>query len=291
MKKLVFGITSLMFILLVTIWVLSKGKTVTEKDQYFTIPRILTYHYDEDKRMSFEIFINNENSLIEFPLENSYFLVNNNSSYQLKDIEVSKKKNTISKEDIFYKYTITSSLLNVSKDDMVFDSCSLRIKNDAFTLECLIGYVGIYRKDYPKLDFTDLYGNYAYMDGELHLVGITIQLNADYKSLENVQIGSAFVPLRYIEEDVLYDSERTKGSLKHSVIATKEVEKIFLLEAKQNYYFLPISYSNLQLFTSGCILITIDGETHYIEDFTYLANDIYISDYNQTKKEGKIEYA
>lgn len=291
MKKLIFGVTLCMLVLLVTICILSKSKNVTEDDQYYTIPRILTYHYEKNKRMRFELFINNENNLIEFPEENSYFLVDEKSSYQLSDVEITKEKNYISKEEAFYKYIITAGLLNFSKEDMIFPNCFLRIKNGTFTLECPIGYVAIYKNDYPELDFTDLYGNYAYIKGELHLVGITIQLKESYKILNEVKIGPAYVPLQNIEKDMLYDSERLQGSLKHSVIAEKEVEDVFLLKARQNYYFLPVSYSNLALFTSGCILINVDGKTCYIEDFTYLANDICLSDYNQTKKEGKIIYA
>lgn len=291
MKKLIFGVTLSMLTLLVTIYIVSKTKTVTEEDKYYTIPRILTYHYEDNKRMSFEIFINNDNSLVEFPEKNSYFLIYNNSSYQLSDVEITKEKNNVSKEEVFYKYTITSNLLSFSKEDIIFNSCVLRIKNDTFTLECPIGYVAIYRKEYPELDFTDLYGNYAYIEGELHLVGITIQLENSYHALKKVLIGPAYVSLQHIEKDILHDSECLEGSLKHTVMAEKMVEEDFLLNAKQNYYFLPVSYSNLALFTSGCILLDIDGKTYYIEDFTYLANDISLSDYNQTKKEGKIIYA
>ena len=291
MKKLVLGITLSALALLIAIVIISQTKNVSDMDIFYTIPRILTYRYEPEKRMSFEIFINNENNLIEFPEENTYYLIDRKSSYQLREVEVSKEKNSISKEEIFYKYTVTCTILNFSEEDMIFPECFLKIKNDAFTLESLIGYVAIYKKNYAPLDFKDLYGNYAYIEGELHFIGLTIQLGEDYTTLSKVQIGSAFVNLDKIEADILYDSERLEGSLKHSILNENPQKGSFKLKAKQNYYFWPVSYPNLALFTSGCILVEVDDKICYIEDFTYLANDISIANYNHIRKEGKVTYA
>ncbi|MDE5855487.1 MAG: hypothetical protein K2H06_00405, partial [Anaeroplasmataceae bacterium] len=258
---------------------------------YYTIPRILTFHYEEKKTMSFEVFINNEHNLIEFVEENSYFLVDEKGTYQLNEVAVNKEKDYTSKEEVFFKYTLSCTLLNLSDKDMVFKNCFLRVKNDTFSLECPIGYVAIYKNEYQPLNFTDLYGNYAYIQGELHLIGITLQLDSAYKELNKASIGEAYVQLANIEQDKLYDSERLEASLKHSVVAEETEQMSYKLKAKQNYYFLPVSYPNLTLFTSGCILIQIDGKTYYIEDFTYLANEISIFGYPHTKKEGKVIYA
>ncbi|MDE6408136.1 MAG: hypothetical protein K2K48_00350 [Anaeroplasmataceae bacterium] len=291
MKKIIFGLTLTALILLGTIFILSKNKVPVNEDLYYTIPRILTYHYEENKKMCFEIFGNNENTLIEFVEENSYYLVDEKSSYQLNHVEVTKEKDYSSKEATFYKYTISCGLLNISDENIIFEDCSLKIKNESFTLECFIGYLAIYKGEYQELDFQDLYGNYAYIQNELYMVGITIQLAQAYKELMNVSIGPAYVDLMQIEQDQLYDSERLEGSLKHSVISEKKPQDGYKLKAKQNYYFLPISYPNLALFTKGCILLELDGKIYYIEDFTYLANDISISNYNHSKREGKVIYA
>ncbi|MDE5546004.1 MAG: hypothetical protein K2I88_00920, partial [Anaeroplasmataceae bacterium] len=236
MKKLILGVTLSSLILLGTIFIISKSKRPTNQDIYYTIPRILTYHYEENKKMCFEVFVNNENTLIEFVEENSYFLVDERSSYQLQDVLVTKERDYTTKEETFYKYTISCSLLNISNEDMIFKDCSLKVKNDSFTLECYIGYVGIYRQEYLPLDFNDLYGNYAYINGELHMVGFTIQFNEMYKELYNVTIGPAYVDFTKIEQDQLYDSERLEASLKHSLIAEKKNQDHFKLKAKQNHY-------------------------------------------------------
>lgn len=291
MKKFVLGITISACIALITIFVLSKNKNVENEDIYYTIPRNLSYHYEKNKKMSFDIFMNNESSLIEFPEENSYFLVEEQNSYQLNGVEVRKEKDYISSENVFYKYTITCDLLHLLEEDMIFKDCYLQIQNDTFTLEVYIGYVEIFNEEYSPLVFTDLYGNYAYVQGELHLIGITIQLDSSYKRLKQVIIGNAFVPLSYIEQDQLYDSERLESSLKHSVIMDKKSQEEYSLNSKQNYYFMPISYPKLALITSGCVVLEIDGEKYYIEDFTYLANDISIASYPHIKREGKIVYA
>ncbi|MDE7213842.1 MAG: hypothetical protein K2N42_04615, partial [Anaeroplasmataceae bacterium] len=92
MKKFILGVALSALIFLSVIFILSKRKVVTLEDKCYTIARILTYHYDEDKKMCFEIFINNENNLIEYVEENNYFLVDEKSSYPLNKVVVSKKK-------------------------------------------------------------------------------------------------------------------------------------------------------------------------------------------------------
>ncbi|MDE6047465.1 MAG: hypothetical protein K2F56_02435, partial [Anaeroplasmataceae bacterium] len=278
-------------ILLSTIFILSTNKKTVNEDIYYTIPRILTYHYEENKKMCFEVFGNNENTLIEFVEENSYYLIDDKSSYQLQDVLVTKEKDYTTKEETFFKYIISCNLLHISNEDMIFNDCSLKVVNDTFTLECYIGDIAIYHGDYHPLEFNDLYGNYAYIHGELHMVGFTIQLDEMYKKLSNISIGPAYVDLTQIEQDQLYDSERLEASLKHTLLAEKKKQDPFKLNAKQNYYFMPISYPNLALFTTGCILIELDGKTYYIEDFTYLANDISILNYKNSKREGKMIYA
>ncbi|MDE6660735.1 MAG: hypothetical protein K2J93_02785, partial [Anaeroplasmataceae bacterium] len=148
-----------------------------------------------------------------------------------------------------------------------------------------------YRGSYQPLKFSDLYGNYAYLNNELHLVGITIQLDSTYKELSKVLIGPAYTQLKYIEKDQLYDSERLEASLKHPIIDSSLNQGSIPLKAKQNYYFLPFSYPELALFTEGCILLELDGKSYYIEDFTYLANDISLINYKNIKREGNVIYA
>ena len=123
------------------------------------------------------------------------------------------------------------------------------------------------------------------------MVGITIELDSSYKEMNNVLIGPAYTQFQYIEKDELHDSELLASALKHPVTDSYTEQVSYSLKAKQNYYFLPLTYPNLALFTTGCILMKLDGKTCYIEDFTYLANDISLISYKNLKREGKISYA
>lgn len=291
MKKIIFGLTLLILVSFLAILIVSKNKHIEKEETYYTIPRILTYHYEENKKMSFEIFLNDKNSSIEYPQNNEYFLKDKKNTYPLQEVAVNKEKDFIMKDEGFYKYTITCNLLNIQKGDIILENCSLEIKNTTFILEVYIGYLAVYKETYFPLDFTDLYGNYAYINNELHLIGMTLQLNPTYKTIQWAKIGNAFVSLDHLEKDQLYDSERQESSLKHTLISEQIEEKRCPLNAKYNYYFLPISYPKLALITQGCLLLKIDDKIYYIEDFTYLANLISIQSYSNTKEEGKITYA
>lgn len=291
MKKGIGILTGAILIILISILVISKQKRTTDVDCYYTIPKISTYHYEEGKRMTFEVYVNNANSLIEYEQENQYFIESEGSRFQLSDVEVSKQLNWTSKEEVYYKYRITSSIINASLDDLICNTAYLIIKNTQFDLTLELGFLAIYKKDRKKLDFSDLYGNYAYVDNELHMIGLTLQLASQYKKLHYVKIGKALVLLEKIEKDILYDSERTLSSLNHSIIQESNIEESYPLLAHQNYYFLPLAYSNLMLITEACVLLGIDEEEYYIEDFTYLANDLCIANYLKSRKEGKVRYA
>lgn len=291
MKKLIFGITAAMLILLIAILTISFQKNITTKDCYLTIPRIMTYHYQKDKEMNFEIFVNNEHSLIEFTEKNSYYLEENNNSYPLSDVRIKKELDYENKEEIFYKYTITSSLFSFSENDIILKECKIRIENDSFTFIGSLGYLAIYKESYLPLEFYDLYGNYAYMNNELHLIGITVQLSSTYKNLNRAHIGPAYVKNEFVLKDSLLESEVPNSKLEHRIVEEEKPQHKISLTARQNYYFLPISYPKLFLITSGCILFEIDDQIFYLEDFTYLANPISIKDYPTIRLEGTVQYA
>ncbi len=291
MKKLILGIASLMLGLLIAILIISKTKHVTYEIKCYAIPRIQTYSYDEDKRMTFEVFINDTTHLIEYPEKNQYYLKDTQGQYQLNHVNVIKEEDSVLQEEIYYKYSISCDILGIQETNMILTNCFLIIESESFNITIPIGDLEIYKESYEPLEYSDLYGNYAYVNGELHCIGIIIQLNPMYKSIQKVQIGSAFSILEYIEEDILYDSERLESSLKHPVITEWIPSNPHVLTAKQNYYFIPISYETLHLITTACILFQIDGKTYYIEDFTYLASPIHLSQYPNCRQEGTIKYA
>ncbi|MDE7264436.1 MAG: hypothetical protein K2N64_07230 [Anaeroplasmataceae bacterium] len=291
MKRIIFGITITMLIFLITIFVLSLKKNVSATECFYTLPRIMTYNYHKDKEMSFEIFINNQHSLIEFPEKNKYYIEDEKNSFPLTNVRIEKKLDYINKEEVFYKYIVIANLLSFLEENIILKNCKIRIENESYTFLGTLGYLAIYKENYIPLEFYDLYGYYTYIENELHLIGITIQLSTCYKKLHTAHIGPAYVQNSKIEKDHLYESEIPSSKLRHSFVEEETEQNDFSLTARQGYYFLPISYPEISLITYGCILFDIDDKTYYIEDFTYLANEISIQDYKKLSQEGTIVYA
>ncbi|MDE6585006.1 MAG: hypothetical protein K2K15_06360, partial [Anaeroplasmataceae bacterium] len=274
-----------------TIFIISKNKNVVEEEIIYSIPRITTYHYAPEKRMNFEVYINSEHSLIEYTEKNTYLLSTSYATFPLMNVSVSKVLDFIDKEESFYKYSIEADLFSMQEEDIILEDCYLKIKNESFIIEAPVGYLAIYRNNYIPLDFTDLYGNYTYVNDELHLVGITIQLSKKYNSLKQVKIGSITANKRYIEQDMLYDSERFLSEVQQPIFEQDFTSDAYPLRAKEGYYYIPFSYKSIVLITKACVLLQIDDEVYYIEDFPYLANEIHISDYQKTRVKGTIKYA
>lgn len=290
MKKIILLISILSLGLLSAILVISKTKNVVIEDKYYSIPKIMTYNKD-DKIMSFDIYINNENNIIEFINQNSYYLKNNNNSYKLNVNSIDKKINSYYNEEQFYKYSINCDILNISDNDIFLDKCYINISNEKYNLSCFIGSIKIYKEITEKLEFSDLYGNYSYINNELHFIGFTIKLDNKYQQLNNIELANCNGLLNYIEKDVLYDSQRNIEDLLYNPISDKNNLSIFKLTAKQNYYYIPINYNNLYLFNEGTIIFTIDNKKYYLEHFIFLANEILINDYNNILSKGEIIYA
>ncbi len=290
MKKIIFCISISLVILLTTIIIISKSKNVVIEDKYYSIPKIMTYSKD-DTSMNFDIYINNENNILEFINQNTYYIKNNNDSYKLNVISIDKTINSYYNEEQYFKYTINCDILNISDKDIYLEKCYLYIKNEKYNLSCFMGTIKIYKEVTNKLEFSDLYGNYSYINNELHFIGLTIKLDSKYKQLNNIEIANCNGLLNYIEKDVLYDSQRNIEDLSYDPISDKNNISFYKLTAKQNYYYIPVSYNNLYLFNEGTIIFTIDNKKYYLEDFIFLANEILITNYTNILKKGSIANA
>ncbi len=287
MKKIFLSISILSLALLTIIIIISKSKNIVVEDKYYSIPKIMTYNKD-DTNMYFDIYINNKNNIIEYINQNTYYLKNNNDSYKLNVISIDKIISSYYNEEQYYKYTLNCDILNIFGNDIFLDKCYINIQNDKFNLTCFVGTIKIYNDVIEKLEFSDLYGNYSYVNNELHFVGFTIKLDNKYKQLNNIEIGNCYGLLNYIEKDVLYDSQRNIEDLSYSPVNDKNNLSSYKLTAKQNYYYIPVSYSNLYLFNEGTIILIIDNKKYYLEHFIFLANDILINDYNNILSKGEI---
>ena len=290
MKKILVLLLIAFISLLGIILFISSKRNIPTSLKVFTIPQSRIYTYSEEKKMKIEYYTNEANSLLDYPKNNTYQLKSGLNYYELNAVEITKDINYQTTEEIIYRNTLSCMLLGFIDSDLILNDCHLLISNQSYNLDLEIGYVAIY-KDIKNLNFIDLYGNYSYLDGELHLVGITICLKDDYNYLNSVNLGIAYGNLNLIKADVLYPSEIPNYSLEFNPLDKNVSYNPYQLNAKNNYYFIPFYYETLALIKTTAIVFIIDGERYILEDFCYLFNDTLYRQYPKIGKEGIISYA
>ncbi len=291
MKKVVLGCLLLATGILIALIIISYGRKEQTSKSVYTIPKELTYWYQEDKTMTFEIFLNEKDSLIQFPNQNTYELRTNSVSVSLNHVDVSMEYNCNYKNEEFYCYKIKSDLIGSREENMHLEDVFLEISNRQYRLNCLLGNITIYKESYPIADISDLYGQYSYIDQELILVGLMLRLEIVGQYLNEIQIGSAYGNLEWVEADVLKDSEMDSSAVKHPILAKKIEMAPYFLDGKSKYYFIPISYEKKLLITNACVLIKVDGKEYIIDNFTYYITPILLSNYPISAQEGRINDA
>lgn len=290
MKKIVFGVIVFFLIFLATTLYLSCDR-IAREEVYYTIPQNYSLYYMEDRKLSINVYSTAEESLIAYPEENQYRLYDQNNYYLLNNIYVEKQLDYSKMNEKITKYTLFIPLSNY-QDCFIIENCSLEIKNDQFTLMLDIGYLRIDSKEYELLEFSDLYGNYAYMNGELHMVGITICLDEKYKYLESLTNGNLFGRLEYAEKNNLYASEIDFLDLKcQDLTSPFKQGKAVYLNAKSNYYFIPVGYEKMLLTINPYWIFKIDGKEYMLDNFIYFANDISLFNYPFGRTLGVLKYA
>lgn len=292
MKKMITAVVfGLCVLLIVALW-MSSTKDSSASLVVYTIPRNHAYQNVEEKKMTVDVYANKGDCLFAYPKENTYQLKEGDNLFLLNNVYVDKVVDYADKSEKIYRYSISFPLLRISDEDIHFSSCSLVIKNQEYTMTVQIGSLVIYQQEYPLLEFSDVYGNYAYLENELHMVGITICLDEKYSSVSDVEAGDAFGLVHKIEKDVLKNSELSSTDLKnYTPLTTRPKDKTYALKGKTGYYYIPIAYENLYLNTTLCLRFQIEESFYLLEDFTFLANVIHINDYVNSRKAGEIVYA
>ncbi len=289
MKKILLCLSGFIIICFIVIIVLSVRKNVNEKVVVYTIPTSYCYKYKEDRKMSFEIYINDDNSIISLPEENTYNLVAGSSYFLLNNVTVDINYNTDYENESYYKYTINCDILNYK--NLIIKDSYLEIINRSFTLLVKLGSLRIVTNEYEELSFSELYGNYTYINNELYLIGITITLNSQYNKIYSLSVGEGFGNLDYIEKDTYKDAEIDFSNLNHKIIDSKKIYDGVSLEGEYNTYFIPISYLSYYLITNSPVFINIDHKSYYIDNYQFLITNMGFDSYESILNKGEVKYA
>ena len=162
MRKVLIIISGIIVLCFTAIIVLTLKKNVTELVNVYSIPKSYCYKYKDDRKMSFEIYVNDDNSMISIPEENTYKLVAGSSYFNLNNVNVEIEYNTIYDNEEYYKYTITADILNFKTVNI--KDLYLEITNKSYTILVKLGSLKINTNDYQELIFTELYGNYSVLN-------------------------------------------------------------------------------------------------------------------------------
>ncbi|MDE5867717.1 MAG: hypothetical protein K2H02_02110, partial [Anaeroplasmataceae bacterium] len=81
MKKIVFSITIVAFLMLGMILLLSFKRKEEKELLIYSIPKEYSYWYDDGRMMSFSLYINQKDCYIEYVDQNQYSLSNGKNQY------------------------------------------------------------------------------------------------------------------------------------------------------------------------------------------------------------------
>ena len=256
----------------------------SEQDSFYAIKEAKGYVLKEDGMLHIDIYSKLENSLISYKDKNIYQIKDNDSIYNLENVNVN-----VCKMDDLYLNRIDASLINTTNDELKLENAILCIKNESYTLHINIGYISILNPiNYELLSFNKYYGSYSYINGELRLVGINLELTDKFNTLSKFNIsGFSYGKLDSIKYN-LYDNEVNIKSIisDYNPFYLNECE----IKLSTNTLFIPIAYKELLMIKESYITLNLDGIDYYIDHFSYISNALNLKDYESLKEEGKISY-
>lgn len=283
MKRLLIVISILFSGLLVVMYFGQKRSTYEEM---YVLPQHKSYVYSNDRKMSFEIYSENKDSLIKYPEKNQYNLLFDNNIMILSNVTVD-----VVKQQNIYVYIIEADIFEISEEVFIKQNVILNIINTSYSLNLDIGSIAILNpKTYKLLSVNDLYASYSYINGSLELVGINVKFSDIHKKINNISIGSyAYANLKLASPYGLNNEIDILQSIPNYNILNK-YEKYSILLDNNNTYFIPICYPKLLTITQGYILFEIDDSKFYFDTFSFIVNKLEYQEYKDKMVKVEISY-
>ena len=282
MKKIIIVLFPLIIALSLIIYLGCERGSIEE---YYALPQAKSYVNASGRKMTFEIYSNNDKSLIKYPNKNIYTIKFNDSFYTLNNVNVD-----ILKQDEMYVYVIESDVIDTACELLSNDNTILEITNSKYKMSFNIGNLSILTpQNYKLLSIDDLYGSYSYVNGSLELVGININFSNKHTTLQNINIGGYAIGDLANTLDYLQANEINILELIPSYNILK-INKLDNLKLNDTSYFIPINYPRLLSITQGFILFEIDNESYYLDTFSFIVNKLEYKDYKNKLKVIEVVY-
>jgi len=281
MKKLIIPILILIIALLCTEIIVLYNRQAEE--ELYMLPQSYGYKYKADRKMILNVYSNKKNTIIKYKDENQYIIKGENYYYTLENVDID-----IYKQSNIYQIKISSDLPEIECDLKSFE---LLIINESFSVSFDAGALFIDKLDnYELLSINKIYPSYSYINKNLHLVGMNIELFNNYETLfkleiNNSAIGALDKSLANVELENEIDIKK--------VIPDYEIGNVNpkALDLNSRKYFIPIGYSKLLFIKEGVIRLKLDDKNYYIDNIPFMVNDIEYSEYMELMNLGEIEYA
>lgn len=254
-------------------------------DEYYVLPQAKSYVNEPNRKMSFEIYSNNDNSLIKYPDKNIYTIKFNDSFYTLNNVSID-----VVKQADMYVYIIESDVINPACELLSKDNSILEITNSKYRMSFNIGNLAILTpQHYKLLSIDDLYGSYSYVNGSLELVGVNINFTKNHTILQNINVGGYAIgdltnTINYFQANEINIIELIPS---YNIL---KINKVSNLELNDTSYFIPVNYPKLLSITQGFILFEIDNESYYLDTFSFIVNKLDYKDYNNKLKPIEVIY-
>lgn len=280
-KILIIIILSIVLVTTITLIIVFSNMKKT-KEGYHTILENKSYVYEENRKMTFNVYSDTKVSIIGDVNNNSYILELGSLTYTLDNISVRSYGIPNS-----YLFKIDADIPNVS-GVVSSDLAKLIIYTSKNIITLKLGSISILNpNEYELLGFDRLYASYCMVDGYKQLVGINIKFNKKYDIISDFKIGEyCYGNLNQIRMENYENEIDIKSLIPEYNITRVENSKAFNI--LNTSYFIPINYTSLMIIKEGYITLKINNVKYYIDTFSFMTNDLDYDTYKDVMKEGII---
>ena len=282
MKKIIIVIYLALVISIAFLFFYGNGKPINLK--YYTIRENLSFVYEKNRKMTFNIYSESVNPMIIYPEYNSYTLRLDKLSFTLENVEVDVVKGS----DINI-IKITADMPLLTESEINSESCMLDIINGEYSILLDLGSFSLLNSDYyENIKLDSLEGSFSYIDGYFNLVGVNLCLTDNKEYLKNFRVsGFAIGNISKIKSKVSYENEINIYDIMPDYVETK-YETNYTFGIKDKMMFIPIGYKLSYLTRCGYLVFEFEDKKYYFDTFPFMTTDPDFSKYKKYLKEGVI---
>ena len=282
MKKIIIIIYLVLIVSISGVMVYANSKSITSK--FYTIRENYSYVYENDRKMTFNVYSTSNDTMIMYPEYNSYTLRLDKLSHTLENVKVD-----VLESNEINVIKITCDMPKLTDSELVSSTCKLDIINGEYSLLLDMGtFTMLDSKYYPNIVIDGLSGSYSSINGYINLVGINITLNGEYEYMNEFRLGyftSGIISKT--KSKVSYGNEIAIYDIMPDYVETR-IDNNYTYGVKDKMMFIPMGYRMSYLSRSGYLIMSFDNKYYYFDNFPFMATDPIFNNYKNYLTEGVI---